>query len=324
MTTQAIKHSADRPRTVDRTLPVLVILLVALLGAGPFIPGWAMDQLNVSFAWGTVVLGMMLMMRTGLVSFGQGLYYCLGAYAAGALHHFKGVTDIAVMLLAGVLIAAMVAAVLGLLLAKYRDIFFAMLSLAFAMILYGLLVKTSALGSTDGFGLSVKSLAGFTLAEGHERYAKFATTVVVAFIGAFAMYKYLNSHIGRMAGAIRDNELRVEYMGASVRNVIHINYVISAALAGLGGALVGISIGHVDPDMAFWTTSGEFVFIAILSGTGSVLAPFLGATIFEGVRSFAYAHSPNTWQLVLGLTMLLVIMFLPGGLWSIFTRKKVA
>jgi branched-chain amino acid transport system permease protein len=304
----------------DRTSKILLGALVVLLAAGPFLPKWAMFLLNVSLSWGTVVLGMMLLMRTGLVSFGQGLYYCLGAYAAGVLHHKYGIGDIAVMLLAGILAAGLVAAVLGLLMAKYRDIFFAMLILAFSMILFGLLVKTSELGSTDGFGLSVKTLAGVTLGE-WERYGVFATAVVVAFVSAFGVHRYLRSHTGRMAGAIRDNELRVEYMGASVRNVIHLNYVISASLAGAGGALVGITIGHVDPEMAFWTTSGEFVFIAILSGTGNVLAPFLGATIFEGVRSFAYEYSPNTWQLVLGVTMLLVIMFLPGGLWSIFTRR---
>jgi ABC-type branched-subunit amino acid transport system permease subunit len=309
---------------LDRTSRILLAALIILLVAGPFLPRWAMFMLNVSLSWGTVVLGMMLLMRTGLVSFGQGLYYCLGAYAAGVLHHRYGISDIALMLVAGVLVAGVVAAVLGLLMAKYREIFFAMLSLAFSMILFGLLVKTSELGSTDGFGLSVKSFAGIALGERWERYAVFATAVTVAFIAASGMHRYLNSHTGRMAGAIRDNELRVEYMGASARNLIHLNYVISAALAGAGGALVGITIGHVDPEMAFWTTSGEFVFIAILSGTGNVLAPFLGATIFETVRSFAYEYSPNTWQMVLGITMLLVIMFLPGGLWSIFTRKAGA
>jgi len=302
---------------------VLVGALVVLLVAGPLMPRWAMFMLNVSLSWGTVVLGMMLLMRTGLVSFGQGLYYCLGAYAAGTLHHFYGISDILLMLLASVVLAGTVAFVLGFLLAKYRDIFFAMLSLAFSMILFGLLVKTSALGSTDGFGLSAKTFAGIPLGE-WERNALYSTTVMVAFIAAFAVHRYLSSHQGRLAGAIRDNELRVEYMGASVRRVIHTNYVISAVLAGVGGGLVGITIGHVDPEMAFWTTSGEFVFIAILAGTGSVLAPFLGATIFETVRSFAYEYSPNTWQLILGVTMLLVIMFLPGGLWSVFTRKKAA
>jgi branched-chain amino acid transport system permease protein len=308
----------------SRTSRILLAALVILLGTGPLLPKWAMFMLNVSLSWGTVVLGMMLLMRTGLVSFGQGLYYCLGAYAAGVLYAKLGIGDIAVMLLASVALTVAVSAALGLLLAKYRDIFFAMLSLAFSMILFGLLVKTSELGSTDGFGLSVASVAGVPLAEGWDRYAVFASAVVVAFGAALGMQRYLDSHTGRLAGAIRDNELRVEYMGASVRRVIHLNYVISAALAGLGGGLVGITIGHVDPEMAFWTTSGEFVFIAILSGTGNVLAPFLGATIFETVRSFAYEYSPNTWQLVLGITMLLVIMFLPGGLWSVFTRRKAA
>ncbi|MCC7546968.1 MAG: branched-chain amino acid ABC transporter permease [Burkholderiales bacterium] len=318
-------QSLKRPPApgVDRTTLMLVGALVILLAVGPILPRWAMFMLNVSLSWGTVVLGMLLLMRTGLVSFGTGLYYCLGAYAAGALHHFYGIADVAVMLAASVAVAAAVAVVLGFLLAKYRDIFFAMLSLAFSMILYGLLVKTSALGSTDGFGLSVKTIAGFPLGE-WERNLMFSTTVVVAFCAALGMHRYLSSHQGRLASAIRDNELRVEYMGASVRRVIHVNYVISAALAGAGGGLVGIAIGHVDPEMAFWTTSGEFVFIAILAGTGSVLAPFLGAIIFETVRSFAYEYSPNTWQLILGTTMLLVIMFLPGGLWSIFTRRKAA
>ena len=89
--------------TLDRTSRILLAALVILLAAGPFLPRWAMFLLNVSLSWGTVVLGMMLMMRTGLVSFGQGLYYCLGAYAAGVLHHRYGIADIAVMLIAGVL-----------------------------------------------------------------------------------------------------------------------------------------------------------------------------------------------------------------------------
>src|SRR6185503_6146477 len=175
--------------------------------------------------YGTVVLGMMLLMRTGVVSFGHGLYYCLGAYAAGTLDVLFGVSDIAVMLLASVVATGVVSALLGLLLRKYRDIFFAMLSLAFSMILYGLLVKTSALGSSDGFNVAAKTLFGIRIAGTPvERYARYALTVGFAFLAGAFMHKYLNSHMGRLALAIRDNELRVEYMGASVRNVIHVNY----------------------------------------------------------------------------------------------------
>lgn len=309
----------------DFSVRILVGALVVLLLAGPLLPRWTMFLVNVSLCYGIVVLGMMLLMRTGLVSFGHGLYYCLGAYAAGTLDVLFGISDIAVMLLAAIAATGVVSALLALLLRKYRDIFFAMLSLAFSMILYGLLVKTSALGSSDGFNVSAKTLFGIRIAgTDFERYAIFAITVITAFVAAVGIHKYLGSHRGRLAGAIRDNELRVEYMGASVANTVHINYVMSAVLAGLGGALAAISVGHIDPEMAYWTTSGEFVFVAILAGTGNVLAPFLGAFLFETIRSFAYEYSPNTWQMALGITMLIVIMFLPGGLWSLFTRKRKA
>jgi branched-chain amino acid transport system permease protein len=307
----------------DATLTLLGGALVCLLAVGPFLPQWALSFLTVALNLGIVVLGMALLMRTGLVSFGQGLYYCLGAYAAGALDHFHAASDLLLMVVAGALLAVLVALVLGLLMAKYRDIFFAMLSLAFSMILYGLLVKTSALGSTDGFGLSVKTFAGMAMGTHWVRYSIFAFAAVLAAASAAAMQAYYGSHLGRLAWAIRDNELRVEYMGASVHRVIHLNYVIAAALAGIGGALMAAAIGHVDPETtANWTTSGEFVFIAILSGSGSVLAPFLGAGIFEAVRTFALERFPNTWQMALGITMLLVIMFLPGGLWSIFRLRR--
>jgi branched-chain amino acid transport system permease protein len=309
----------------DPTLPILIAGAIILLGVGPFLPRWAMFLINVSLCYGIVVLGMMLLMRTGVVSFGHGLYYCLGAYAAGTLDQVFKISDMAVMLVAAVIVTALASAALGLLLRKYRDIFFAMLSLAFSMILYGLLVKTSALGSSDGFNIAASKIAGITVAGTPvERYVRYALTVVFAFLAGVFMHKYLNSHMGRLAEAIRDNELRVEYMGASVRNVIHVNYVISAVLAGIGGALAAIAVGHIDPEMAYWTTSGEFVFVGILAGTGSVLAPLLGAFIFETIRSFAYEYSPNTWQMALGITMLVVIMFLPGGLWSLFMRKRKA
>jgi ABC-type branched-subunit amino acid transport system permease subunit len=309
---------------LDRTSVALSVVAVLLLAAAPMLPKWAMSLANVALCYGIVVLGMMLLMRTGLVSFGHGLYYCLGAYAAGTVDQIFKLPDMALMVAAGAVVTGVVAAILGLLLARYRDIFFAMLSLAFSMILYGLLVKSSALGSTDGFNISAKSIFGVAVVENSHRYAAYGITVVMTMFSAFLLNRYLRSHRGRLAEAIRDNELRVEYMGASVRATVHLHYVISAVLAGIGGALMAINIGHIDPEMTYWPQSGEFVFIAILSGTGNVFAPLLGALAFETIRSFAYEYSPNTWQMVLGITMLVVMIFLPGGLWSLFVRKKAA
>jgi branched-chain amino acid transport system permease protein len=263
-------------------------------------------------------------MRTGLVSFGQGLYYGLGAYSAALLDQAGGIHDAALMLLAALLAPAAIAAVLGILLALYRGIFFAMLSLAFSMIFYGLLIKSSALGSSDGFNVAARSIFGVAIAEGYRGRVLLAATVVLSAVAGVMLHRYLSSHAGRLSAAIRDNELRVEYLGASVRNIVHVNYVLAAALGGLGGGLTALAVGHVDPEMAYWTTSGEFVFVAVLSGTGSVLAPFFGSVIFEAIRTLANQYAPNVWQLTLGLAMLAIIMFLPAGLWSLFKRKARA
>ena len=294
---------------------------LVLLGAAAWAPHWLVFILALALAKGLVVLGLLLLMRTGLVSFGQGLYFGLGAYAAALLAHRGGLADSALMIVAGTACAAAVAAILGLLLARYREIFFAMLSLAFSMILYGLLVKSSALGSTDGFHVQVRQFAGIALDAGVERRVFFAVSVVIAVILTWALHRYLRSHWGRLSAAIRDNELRVEYLGASVYRVVYVNYIIAAALAGLGGAFAALAVGHVDPETTYWTTSGEFVFIAILGGTGNVLAPFLSAAIFEALRTVANQYAPNVWQMALGAAMLAIIMFLPGGLWTLMRRK---
>ncbi|GAC1594913.1 MAG: branched-chain amino acid ABC transporter permease [Myxococcales bacterium] len=308
-----------RPR--DRTEKVCVLALAVLLFGGAFLPQWALFLVTVALAKGLVVLGLLLLMRTGLVTFGQGFYYCLGAYAAGTLGQLLHVSDVALMLLAGVAAAGAVALVVGLLLAGYRGIFFSMLSLALSMILYGLLVKSSALGSTDGFNIAITTFAGVPLAAGARRPAVFVLAALLAATAALALHRFLGSHLGRLAPAVRDNELRVEYMGASVRRVVFVNNLFAAALTGAAGAITAMVVGHIDPEMAYWTTSGEFVFVAILGGTASVLAPFLASLLFELLRSFAYEYSPNAWQMVVGAAMLVVILFLPDGLWAIFRRR---
>jgi branched-chain amino acid transport system ATP-binding protein len=186
----------------DRTVVALLIVAIALLAAAPLAPQWLMFLLALAIAKGVVVLGLVLLMRTGLVSFGQGLYFGLGAYSAALLAHFGGIADAALMIVAGTLSAAALAAILGLLLARYREIFFAMLSLAFSMILYGVLVKSSALGSTDGFNLHAKSFAGIALSGGIERRVFFAVSVVLAFGVAWLVHRFLSSHWGRLSRGV--------------------------------------------------------------------------------------------------------------------------
>src|SRR5678815_2789551 len=147
----------------DRTVAVLLTLFSILVVIGPWLPQWAMFIMTIAVARGLVVLGLLLLLRAGLVSFGQALFYCLGAYSAGGLGRFFGISDIFVEMLVGGAVAAAAAFVLGFLLARYRGIFFGLLSLALSMILYGLLVKSEALGSTDGFNILPSTLFGICL-----------------------------------------------------------------------------------------------------------------------------------------------------------------
>lgn len=309
--------------TADKTPRNLCIALVALLLAGTIMPNWLAFLSTVSMAKAMVVVGLIVLMRTGLVSFGQGLYYCLGGYTVGIAGQYLGITDAVGILFVSVVVAGCVGSLLGLLLCRYREIFFAMLTMAFSMILYGVLVKSEKLGSTDGFNVAQVTLFGWDPGSEGLGMVIYSLACLVAFLTAFFLHRYFKSAMGFAGESIRENEIRVEYLGISPRRVIFQKYVLAAILAAVGGSITALISGHVDPEMAYWTTSGEFVFVALLGGTGHVVAAFIGAFLYELIRTFAFDLAPYTWQMILGTTLLLIILFLPKGLWSLLKTRSV-
>jgi ABC-type branched-subunit amino acid transport system permease subunit len=298
------------------------LAFVALAVAAPFAPAWFMSLATIAFANGLVVLGLVILWRAGLVPFGQALFYATGAYAVALLGRYTGIHDMFAMLAAGAAAAGLVAFLSGLLLARYRDIFFAMLSLAMSMILYGVLVKTETLGSTDGFHVAAGTFLGYAPQGATRGLALYWLVLAVCALSAFLVATYFKSIAGVLAAPVRDNEIRVEFLGISVNRLIHLKLVIAGLLAGLGGALAALAVEHVDPNMAYWTTSGGFVFVTILAGAGSVAAAFVGSLAFELVRSIAVDLFPGAWQIALGTALLLTILFLPEGLGSLATRLR--
>ncbi|TCS37061.1 amino acid/amide ABC transporter membrane protein 2 (HAAT family) [Paucimonas lemoignei] len=305
-----------------RTELSLLAAAVVIAVGGFVAPDWLSFLLTLAFAKALVVLGVVVQMRMGLVTFGQALFYALGGYAAGMAMQHLGVRDAFVLLGIGVVVSAGFAAICGLLLARYRDIFFAMLTMALSMVLFGVLVKSSALGSTDGFNVSLPTYLGWEPSPESAKGVIFLLTVAVSAVAAIAFHRLLKSGLGLIAEAVRENEVRVEYLGISPRSAIYANYIFAAGISALGGGLTALATGHIDPDMAVWTTSGEFVFIAILGGTGHVAAPFVAAIVFAAVRTFAIQESPHTWQLTLGAVLLILIIFLPKGLWSLVSKRR--
>lgn len=302
----------------DRFLWAGVAFTVLLLLAGLALPKWLTFLITMAASHALVSLGIVLLMRAGVVSFGQGLVYAAGGYAAALAFGKLGITDAVGLTLIGGAAATLVGAPFAPLLSRYRGIFFAMLTLALSMVAFGALTKINALGGSDGFNMGRPTLFGQTLADERVAYVLYAVTVLFSAALALLARVYFDSTRGLITQAVRENELRVEYLGGSVRHAMAINFVLASFAGGAGGALTVLSLGHIDPNFSYWTTSGEFVFVAILAGWQSVLAVFIASTVLEVVRSFSSLYFPNTWQLSLGLFLLFVIRFLPRGIGSLW------
>jgi branched-chain amino acid transport system permease protein len=312
---------------LTRQLGAGVVGILVLMALGFVFPTWFLFVGTMAASHGIVSLGIVLMMRGGVVSFGQGLVFAAGGYAAALAGMYWGVTDALLLILFGGVGALLLAAPFAPLLSRYRGIFFAMLTLALSMVLYGILVKTTALGGSDGFNVPRPTFFGIAVESHQANLAMYLLAVAVTGVLALAAAVYFSSTRGLVALAVRENELRVEYLGGSVRGLLAGDYAIAAMLGGVGGAMTVLALGHVEPNFSYWTSSGEFVFVAILAGHHSVAAVFVASLALELVRSFSALYFPNTWQLALGLFLLVVIRFLPqgiGSLWAGRRRRSVA
>lgn len=301
----------------------VVVLVACAAAAALFSPEWILFLLTLALAKGMIVVGVALLLRGGLISFGHGLYYAAGAYTVGFAMQQGALREAMVLLPMAAAVGGVLAAVIGLILQRYRGIFFAMLTLAFSMVAYTALLKFYQLtGGTDGIGVSGYTVLGYEPGREATRLSGYLLTVAATVLVLYLTARILASPLGHFLLAVRFNEVRTAYLGASVPHTIHAVYTYSGAVAGLGGALVALNVEHVAPEFAYWTTSADFVFVAVLGGGASVYAPFAGSIVFEVVKNYALKLSPYTWQLTLGTILLLIIFFLPQGLWTLMTTLR--
>jgi ABC-type branched-subunit amino acid transport system permease subunit len=301
-------------RRIDWTIVALLAVAVLATLCASAVPSWIryLAQLSASTALASV--GVMILLRAGLLSFGQGLFYFIGGYGVALMGKYAGVADAFAVVLAGAVSAGLLATILGLFLAKYRGIFFSMLTLAVSMVMFGIATKVRLFGGSDGLNIGLMSYAGYRPRGPDAQWTSFVFCIWVWMAFGLATHLFLRSRFGKLIRAVADNEIRVEYLGYSVKQVVWVAYAVAGVLAGAGGALAGLSARHVDPQFAYWTTAGDFIFVVLLSGQASVLSPALGAFLLEMLRSYAAALFPDQWQSVFGAIMLAIVLFLPAGL----------
>jgi branched-chain amino acid transport system permease protein len=261
---------------------------------------------------------------TGLVSFGHAAYYGIGAYALALATPRYGPASLWVTLPLAVLVAAAAAAAVGILVVRTKGTYFIMVTLAFAQMFHFVFHDTAFGRGSDGISMNFKpsaALAGFTpldLASPTQLYY----FVLLCLVACFAYLAFLlRSPMGRALQGIRSNEHRMISLGYPVFRYKLASFTIAGALAGLAGYLSALQFGFVNPELLSWHQSGNALLILILGGPGRLYGGVAGAFAFVALQELFQALTTR-WQLPFGLAIILLVIFLPGGLGSVVDRFR--
>jgi len=259
---------------------------------------------------------------TGLVSFGHAAYFGIGAYTTGILMKKVGVTFLVAFPAAG-LVAGLFALLFGFFCVRLTKIYFAMLTLAFAQIVWAICFKWNEVtggaqgmpeipypdfGWLERIGTVLPAVGGYRTSE----YFYFLTLVLVA-VCFWVLRRIVASPFGRMLTTIRENPERAEFIGVNVRRFELAAFVLAGGFAGLAGGLFGIFNRGVFPDFAYWTKSSEVLIMTLLGGMGAFYGPALGALVLLWLNQQIVSVT-EYWPLILGSILVILLFVFPGGL----------
>ncbi len=290
---------------------VAVALLPIALADHPFYIGLISRAMILSIA----AISLNLLLGYGsMISFGHAAYIGIGAYSVGIFAYYE-IYDGFIQWPVGLAISAAVALVFGAISLRTRGVYFIMITLALAQMLYFLGVSVDEYGADDGLVIDVRSeFAGLIdLEEGITLYY-----VIFGFLllTIFTVYRLINSRFGVVIRGAKSNEARLRALGFPVTRYKLTCFVIAGVICGLAGLLLGNFTNFVNPDMMHWTRSGELIFMVVLGGLGTLFGPVLGAFAFlllEEILSDLTIH----WQVIFGPFLILVVLFLRGGIDSL-------
>jgi len=296
-------------------LPGLVWLLISLtvLVLAPFF----LSEFLTVFVTEMLIMGLfavafnLLFGYTGLLSFGHAAYFSLGAYTTGLIL-IRVTTSVPLAFLVGILVATFAAWVIGFLCVRLDEIYFAMLTLAFGMMIHTLIWQWDSLtGGADGLvGIPRPEFLFFDLSNISSYYY---FTLIVLVICLAVLWVITHSPFGLTLKSIRENQERVEYLGVNMKRYRLISFVVSGLFSGVAGALFAPFEMAISPDIAFWTKSAEPVFMSLVGGMNIFLGPLVGAGIFMFLKEIISGYT-EYWMFPLGAILILLVIFLRGGI----------
>jgi len=274
--------------------------------------------------YGLLALGFNLLYGyTGLLSFGTAAYYGLGAYATGIALAKLGISSVWAALAIGVAAAMIGGVVAGFFCLRRRGIYFAMLTLSFAQLLYFVAFHLAEWTGGDdglrGIPLHPLTLPGMSISLRDPTVFYYFVFVLVT-IAVAGLKRILDSPFGAVLQAIRENSDRATACGYDVNRIKLLSFVFSAMFTGLAGSLEALRLTVVPVEALFWSTSGQVVIMTLLGGAGTFFGPFVGAATFL-ILADRLSIVIEAWPIVIGVIFMAFVLFLPRGIWGTLTAR---
>ena len=305
--------------------PFLIeVLTVVGLVAAPFVLPYldfSPNTVNRILVWGLFGIGFDILFGfTGLLSFGQSAFYGTGGFVAAYLMTIVGFPHVVTALFIGMIVAAIVGYLIGLIALQRTGIYFAMITVAISEVFF--FVEFNPLseytGGENGLpGVPTPSFdLGFTTVSFSSGWSLYWFLAFWYFIGIVIALRMVRSPVGAVWSAIRDNPLRAAAVGHNIHGYKLTAFVIAAAYAGFAGGLLGVLQAFMPPDAFMFETSGQLVMQTAIGGAGTLFGPLVGATVWLFLSDFLQTtlHLGATWKLVLGVIFVLLVIFLRRGI----------
>jgi branched-chain amino acid transport system permease protein len=273
------------------------------------------------FIWSLFAVAFNLLMGYGgLISFGQAAYLGLGGYTAGLLLKYLPWMPFYGGLVLAPVGAGIAALIIGYFCIRRTHIYFAILTLAFGHIVYLIAFKWYDFTGGDN-GLIGVPVPEWIMDPTFANYYKFVLVVCLAAI--YLLWRIVNSPFGKTLTAIRENEVRADFIGVDVQRVKLYAFTIAGAFSGLAGALIMVNERSVYPDLAHWTQSAQVLLMSLLGGVYTFFGPIVGAFLLQTLDADITQNYPEIWQLFLGAILVLILFGLPGGIVGFIQQRDI-
>ncbi len=266
----------------------------------------------------------------GMVSLGHAAFFGLGAYVSGiAAFHFGessefisgvlGTNQMLLIWLISILVTAFFALIIGLISIRTTGVYFIMITLAFAQMIYYFAVSLPTYGGEDGLLMLARNQ--FPLLDSDNEISFFAICFTVLVITLALTSRIMSARFGAALDVARMNDVRLATAGINPYPIKLTAFILSAIITGLAGALFADLNRFVSPDLMSWQMSGEIIIFILLGGVGRLYGPVIGATLFVLLETFIGGYTEH-WKLFLGLILLVIVLFAKGGLMQLLAGDK--